>query len=343
MSATANTRAAVGTGALRWWKPAVWIAVAVIAALIPFGTTSRYYLTILDQAMLFAIAVLGLYFLLGLTGQLSLAQAAFYGLGAYTAAILATRYHLPLWVTAPAAILVATVFGVLLGIPSLKLSGHYLALTTIGFGIIIQLVFKNWRPVTGGADGIAGIPPTRIFGVSFSHPGLFYYLIFVALLLTGLLAWRISRSRIGRAFRAIRENELSAETSGVDSTVYKVIAFALSAAYGGLAGALYTHWALFIAPETFGFTTSVQMLAMLVIGGSGSIAGTLIGAILLALLPEALRFLHSAYIAVYGAAIMILMVFIPDGIWGGLLLLLRKLFGRGAKEVPTPLGEEVPA
>ncbi|MDQ6900751.1 MAG: branched-chain amino acid ABC transporter permease [Candidatus Dormibacteraeota bacterium] len=342
MSETRRAGAGTRRRAPRWWRPAVWAAVAAVVALIPFGTTSRYYLTVVDQAMLFAIAVLGLYFLLGLTGQLSLAQAAFYGLGAYTAAILATRYHLPIWVNVPAATVTAALFGVLLGIPSLKLRGHYLALTTIGFGIIIQLVFKNWRPVTGGADGIAGIPGTHLFGISFSHPGVFYYIIFGALVLSCLLAWRISRSRMGRAFRAIRENELSAETSGVDSTFYKVVAFALSAAYGGLAGGLYAHWALFIAPETFGFTTSVQMLAMLVIGGSSSIAGTLIGALLLSLLPEALRFLQSGYLAVYGAAIIVLMVFIPDGLWGGLRLLIRKLMGRG-KEVPTPLGEELPA
>ena len=328
---------------LRWLGPGGWAGLFVLLAVIPFLGLSRYYLTLMDQAMIFSIAVLGLYFVLGMTGQLSLAQAGFFGLGAYSAAILATHYGFPVWINIPIGIVVAVGFGILLGIPSLKLSGHYLAMTTIGFGVILNLVYRNWRPVTGGTDGIPGIKPTYLGGLSLSHPGLFYYVIFTCLTVAAVVAWRVGRSRLGRAFNAIRENELAAEAVGVDSTRYKVIAFAMSAGYGGLAGALWTHFTRFIAPETFGFDTSVQMLAMLVIGGSTTVVGSIIGAFLLTFLPEVLRFLQGSYIAVYGAGIIVLMVFLPEGIAGGLRLLIGRLTGQAA-EAPRMLGQvgEVP-
>ena len=324
--------------ALRWVGPGGWLAVGLVLAVIPFLGLSRYYLTLVDQAMIFSIAVLGLYFVLGMTGQLSLAQAAFFGLGAYSAAILAVNFGFPVWVNIPVGIVVAAVFGILLGVPSLKLSGHYLAMTTIGFGVILNLVFRNWKPVTGGTDGIPGIHATTLAGNSLSHPGLFYYVIFVCLVAAAAVAWRVGGSRLGRAFNAIRENELAAEAAGVDSTRYKVIAFAMSAAYGGLAGVLWTHFTRFIAPETFGFDTSVQMLAMLVIGGSTTVAGSLIGAFILTFLPEVLRFLQGSYIAVYGAGIILLMVFLPEGIAGGARLLASRWSGR-AEEAPRMLGQ----
>jgi branched-chain amino acid transport system permease protein len=317
--------------------PALWTAFFVLLALVPTIGLSRYYLTVVDQAMIMSIAVLGLYFVLGLTGQLSLAQAGFLGMGAYTAAILSTRLGLPPWLDLVAGAAVAGAFGLLLGIPSLKLRGHYLAMTTIGFGIILNLVFRNWRPVTGGTDGIPGIGATELFGVSLMHPGLFFYVILVLLVICTVIALRISTSRMGRALKAIRENELAAEATGVDSTRYKVTAFALSAVYAGVAGALWAHFYRFIAPETFGFDQSVQLLAMLVIGGSTMVGGSIVGAFLLTFLPEWLRFLQGSYIAVYGAAIMLAMVVLPDGIAGGVMRLLRRVTGRG--DTPTVLGQ----
>jgi ABC-type branched-subunit amino acid transport system permease subunit len=317
---------------------AAWAVLLLVLAALPWLGLSRYYLNLVDQSMIFAIAVLGLYFVLGMTGQLSLAQAAFFGLGAYTSAILATRFGLPVWLNLPVSVVVAAVFGVILGVPSLKLSGHYLAMTTIGFGIILDLVFFNWRPVTGGADGIPGVKPTSIFGMSLAHPGLFFYVIWVFFAIAIFVAARVARSRLGRGLNAIRENELAAEAVGVDSTRYKVAAFTLSAAYGGLAGSLWTHLALFIAPETFNFDVSVTMLAMLVIGGSTTVVGSVIGAFLLTLLPEFLRFLQSSYFAVYGAAIIVLMVFMPDGIAGMAIRLWSRARGR-EEEAPKMLGQ----
>jgi branched-chain amino acid transport system permease protein len=328
----------------RWLGPALWTVLAAILASVPWWGLSRYYLRLLDQSMIFAIAVLGLYFVLGMTGQLSLAQAAFFGLGAYISAYLAVHYGLPFWVNIPLAVIFAAVFGVILGVPSLKLSGHYLAMTTIGFGIIINLVFFNWRPVTGGADGISGIPTPELLGMSLGHPGIFFYVVFVFFVLAIAVAARVGRSRMGRALNAIRENELAAEAVGVDSTRYKVAAFTLSAAYGGLAGALWTHFALFIAPETFNFDVSVTMLAMLVIGGSTTVIGSVIGAFLLTLLPEFLRFLQNSYFAVYGAAIILMMVFMPDGIAGMVMRLWWRARGR-EEEAPKILAQsgEMPA
>lgn len=315
-----------------------WVAVGLVLASVPWWGLSRYYLNLFDQSMIFGIAVLGLFFPLGMTGQLSLAQAAFFGLGAYISAILNTRYGLPVWVNIPIAIVFASIFGVILGVPSLKLSGHYLAMTTIGFGIIVDLVFFNWRPVTGGADGVPGVRPTELFGVSLAHPGLFFYVVFVFFALAIFVATRVARSRMGRALNAIRENELAAEATGVDSTRYKVAAFTLSAAYGGLAGALWTHFALFIAPETFSFDVSVTMLAMLVIGGSTTVVGSIIGAFLLTMLPEFLRFLQNSYFAVYGAAIIVLMVFMPDGIAGMAIRLWQRARGH-EEDAPKMLGQ----
>lgn len=327
----------------RLMRPAGWGVAALVLASLPWWGLSRYYLNLVDQSMIYAIAVLGLYFVLGLTGQLSLAQAAFFGLGAYTAGILNTRFGLPLWINLPAAVLVAGGFGVVLGVPSLKLSGHYLAMTTIGFGIIVDLVFFNWRPVTGGADGIPGVHATELGGMSLAHPGLFFYVVFAFFVLALTVAWRVSVSRMGRALKAIRENELAAEATGVDSTRYKVAAFCLSAVYGGLAGCLWTHFARFIAPETFSFDVSVTMLAMLVIGGSTTVIGSVVGAGLLTMLPEFLRFLQNSYFAVYGAAIIVLMVFMPEGIAGMVLILWRRM--RGGPDAPRMLGQtsEAPA
>lgn len=318
--------------------PVVWVALFLLLASVPTWGLIRYYYGLFDQAMIFAIAVMGLYFVLGLTGQLSLAQAAFFGLGAYVSAIMATRWGLPIWVNLPISILAAAVLGVLLGIPSLKLSGHYLAMTTIGFGVILALVFRNWRPVTGGADGIGGIKPTRLLGISLAQNDTFFYVVLVCLGAATLIAVRVSRSRLGRALQAIRENELAAECTGIDSTRFKVIAFTLCAAYGGLAGSLWTHWTRYISPDTFEFDTSVKMLAMLVVGGSTGIAGSLIGAGLLTVLPEFLRFLQSSYLAVYGAAIILLMIFMPEGIWGMAVYLVKRRQA-GAAEAPRMLGQ----
>ncbi len=292
------------------------IALLVIAIVaFPLVMASNYWLNLLNLAISFSVACLGLNIVLGYTGQLSLAQAAFWGVGAYSSAILTTKLGWNVWAAMPAAFAVAACFGVLLGIPTLKLSGHYLAMTTIGFGIILQLILINTIWLTNGSDGIAQIPSPWLGPIQLNEPTSFFYVAAFSLLLLTWATIRLKGSRVGRALQAIRENEMAAETMGIDTTFFKVMAFALSAAYGGFGGALFAHsGSHYISPDTFSFDQSVVLLAMAVLGGNGSAVGAIVGATLLSLVPEVLRFLKDSYMMFYAASIVAIMVFMPGGI-----------------------------
>ena len=279
--------------------------------------TSNYWLNLINLSISFSIACLGLNIVLGYAGQLSLAQAAFWGVGAYTSAILTTQLGVPVWVGMFAAFFVAALFGVLLGIPTLKLSGHYLAMATIGFGIILQLILVNEIWLTNGSDGITKIPSPWIGSLELKDPGDFFYVAAVSLILFTWGAIHLKNSRVGRALMAIRENEMAAETTGVDTTYYKIMAFALSAGYAGFGGWLFAHsCSHYISPDTFSFDQSVMLLVMAVLGGNGSAIGAIVGAMLLTLLPEVLRFLKDSYMMFYAAGIVLIMIFMPSGIAG---------------------------
>lgn len=294
------------------------LAVLVVVALVLPWPLSPYFRQILNIALIWGMAVLGLNFALGYAGQLSLAQAAFWGIGAYTSALLTVSLKLPLAVGIVGAVIFSALAGLLLGIPTLKLKGHYLAMATIGFGIIVQLILIHWRTVTRGTDGVPSIPGLSIGPFALAREEQRYYALLVVFVFMAWLAHRIRHCRLGRGFLAVRENELAGETLGVDTTRYKIIAFALAAAYAGASGSLYAHVSQFISPDSFSFEQSVQFLAMLVIGGSGSIAGATVGAGLLTFAPELLKFVGflpaGAYLALYGAAIMLAMVFLPNGL-----------------------------
>ena len=293
-------------------------AVLVVFVLVfPRLVTSNYWMNLINLAISFSIACLGLNIVLGYAGQLSLAQAAFWGVGAYTSAILTTQLGLPVWAGMFAAFFVAAFFGILLGIPTLKLSGHYLAMATIGFGIILQLILVNAIWLTNGSDGIPKIPSPWIGSLELKDPGTIFYVAAVSLLLLTWGAIHLKNSRVGRAFMAIRENEMAAGTAGVDTTYYKILAFSLSAGYAGFGGWLFAHsGSHYISPDTFSFEQSVIMLVMAVLGGNGSAIGSIVGAILLTLLPEVLRFLKDCYMMVYAAGIVLIMIFMPSGIAG---------------------------
>ena len=296
-------------------KFAVYAAGAIILAALPFIIRSNYWVGTVNLAIIYSIAVLGLNILLGMTGQLNLAQAAFWGIGAYAAALLNTRLGWPFWATLIAAPLIAAAFGVLLGLPTLRLAGRYLALATLGFGIVISLVAENWRDFTGGVDGIPGIAPPSLAGVRFATNDRFYYVALVCLIVAVLVQVKIKHSRMGRAFHAIKENELAAELSGVDVFKYRVIAFALCSAYAGLAGQLFAHGTKYVSADTFFADVSILFVCMLMIGGVGSIAGPIIGASLLTLIPEWLRFLQGPWaMAVFGLAIIFIVRFMPEGL-----------------------------
>jgi branched-chain amino acid transport system permease protein len=293
-------------------------AVLVVAVLVfPRLVTSNYWMNLINLSISLAVACLGLNIVLGYAGQLSLAQAAFWGVGAYTSAILTTRLGMPVWTGIIAAFLIAAFFGVLLGIPTLKLSGHYLAMATIGFGIILQLILVNAIWLTNGSDGIPKIPSPWIGSHELKAPGEFFYVAALSLILFTWGAIHLKDSRVGRAFMAIRENEMAAGTAGVDTTYYKVVAFSLSAGYAGFGGWLFAHsGSHYISPDTFSFEHSVIILVMAVLGGNGSAIGSIVGAILLTLLPEVLRFLKDSYMMVYAAGIVLIMIFMPSGIAG---------------------------
>ncbi|MBV8150716.1 MAG: branched-chain amino acid ABC transporter permease [Candidatus Eremiobacteraeota bacterium] len=298
------------------------VAVAAIAvAAIPLVVRSQYILQVTDSAMIYAIAVVGLGILLGFAGQMSLGQAAFFGIGAYASALISIDLGAPFWLALPCGVAISALVGLVVGYPCLRLSGHYLALATIGFGIIVQLFLINSKRLTNGPDGLTGIPAPQIGSFAFDSYQRYFYVIYAALILAVYVAWRVKHSRIGRALEAIRENEIAAAAMGVNPTRYKVLAFVLASAYGGLGGSLIAHMTRFISPDSYSFDQSVVFLVMLVIGGSATITGAVTGAILLTFLPEVLRPLKSSYIMVYGAAVVAMVIFMPEGLVG----LLRRL------------------
>jgi branched-chain amino acid transport system permease protein len=325
-------------GARRSRPDAFLIAgIIVVLAVVPSVVHDDYVLTLLDLAGIYAIAVMGLGILLGFTGQMSLAQAAFLGIGAYTSGWFTTHLGWPVWPSMACAVAMSALVGVIVGYPCLRLSGHYLALATIGFGIITQLVLINWKDVTNGSDGMNGIPAPSIGPWTLDTYGRYYYLVLAAVLVCAYVAWRIKSTRVGRALHAIRENEIAARATGIDATRYKIIAFVLAGSYAGLAGSLLAHDIKYLSPDSYSFDQSVVFLVMLILGGSSSIGGAILGAVLLTMLPEVLRPLKSSYLMVYGAAVIAMIIFMPQGLVG----LLAAMRARAAHRPPP--ADTVPA
>jgi branched-chain amino acid transport system permease protein len=290
------------------------LAIAVLAGLaIPLFTPEGYVIQLLNIAILNAIVVLGLNYVTGWTGQINFGQAAFYGLGAYTTAI-ATKAGLP-WIATPfLSTIMVVLASLILGLPTLRLRTHYLAMTTIGFGEIVRLIIVYWEPVTGGTSGLRAIPGISVFGLSPQGPIQHYYLLLAALALATLIAVRIRHSPLGRAMIATRDSEIAAEQSGVDTTRTKLLAFMIGAVYAGLAGCLYASSIRFVSPDSFSGVQAVRLMTMLIVGGMGSIPGCIVGAVALTILPEALRFLGQWYLVLYGLGVIIVIVLLPGGL-----------------------------
>jgi len=296
-----------------------------------------YLLNLFMQAATYAMAVLGLTVVLGYAGQISIAQAGFFGLGAYGVAIGTTMLHLPFLVALALGVFVAGLLGAILGASTLKLAGHYLAMVTISFQQILTLVLTNWIGLTNGPDGIRNIPRPSFFGVSLQDSDRYLVLCLVVLYGVGFFVWWLKGTKLGLGMQAVRDNELAAEVVGVDTYRVKVTAFCLSALLGGLGGGLFAGGFGYISPDQFSFNESVVLLTMVLLGGADAALGSVVGTALLILLPEWLRFLRGAYLAVYGLAVILIMVFMPTGLWG----LLSKLGGaprlreRGVSDVLT--------
>lgn len=294
-------------------------AFAVIILLTGLFIENAYYLQVLTFIGINTLLALGLNMLMGYAGQISLGHAAFYGIGAYGTAIMTVHWHLSPWMALPAAIMAAMGVAYIVGIPTLKLSGYYLGMGTLGFGMIVTILFREWSSVTGGASGFVGIPMLAVGPVSFSSSRSYFFLVWGFVLLNFLICHRIIESRIGRALRAIHDGEKAAAAVGVDTRKLKLQVFVLSAAISALAGFLYAHMVFFISPETFSFISSIRMVTMVVIGGMASIWGSLLGASLLTLLPEWLHAFSEFEMIVYGLILMIVMIFLPRGLTRGLL------------------------
>jgi len=292
----------------------------LLAALLPvlpyFIKVSPYALNMLMQVSTYAVVVLGMTVVLGYTGQISLAQATFFGLGAYAVGLGTTDWGMSFWLSLALGVAAATLAGFILGLTTLRLKGHYLAMITISFQQIFDLVLTNWIGFTHGPDGIAGINRPSLFGLSLADDRAYLLLCMAVLYAAIYFVWQLPQTELGRAMRAVRENELAAEVTGIDSLKIKVIAFTMSATLAGLGGALYAAGFAYISPDNFNFARSIEFLTMVLLGGAQSAFGSALGTSLLILLPEWLRFLKEVYMAVYGLAVILIMVFLPTGIWG---------------------------
>lgn len=295
--------------------------------ILAFGGTfikDAYLTRILVLAGINVILASSVNLLVGYTGQVCLAQAAFWGIGSYTSAILTVKLGMSFWLALPASFILAAFCGALLGMPTLRLKGHYLAIATMGFGIIVYVILNNWDAVTQGPMGILGINPPSIFGFRLNDGN--YYLAFVilfdALVLSAIVS--LLNSAYGRAFMAIKEDEISAEVSGVNTYYYKVLVFAISSGIAGLAGSLYAHYVNYISPEGFDLTGSIEILILAIVGGLATVPGPVIGSVGLMFLSEALRGTRELRLIIYGAMLVFVIVFLPEGVYPG----LKKIFSR---------------
>ncbi|MDQ5987475.1 MAG: branched-chain amino acid transport system permease protein, livM [Syntrophus sp. SKADARSKE-3] len=287
---------------------------AVAFPFMPFAST--YQINILTNALLYIVLGLGLNIVVGLAGLLHLGYVAFYAVGAYSFALLHYHFGIGFWTALPIGALLATLFGILLGFPVLRLRGDYLAIVTLGFGEITRLVLESWNSFSFGPSGIANIPRPGFFGLTldFHETSVYiYFLMIVLCLLTIFIVNRLKNSRIGRAWVALREDEIACEAMGVNTTLAKLSAFALGSTWAGLAGVVFAAKSTFINPASFTFLESAMILAIVVLGGMGSILGVIVGALILILLPEYLRAFSEYRMLLFGAIMVLMMIFRPQG------------------------------
>ena len=298
------------------WAP---LGLLIVIAGLPFAVHSRYYQSIAVIIGFHTIVAVGLSLLMGYAGQVSLGHAAFYGLGAYASAIASTRLGLDPWVAMPLAAVLTGGLAAAIGTPIFRLRGHFLAMATLGWGIIVSIVFNELREVTGGPSGLTGIPNLALFGLPLDTDARYYYLVWAVCLGILFLSQNIVRSRTGRALRAIHASEEAALSVGVDVAHYKVKVFALSAVYASIAGSLYAHYVTFVSPQPFGFMFSVKLVVMAVVGGLASIWGAIFGAAGITLLGESLHELGQLDVVVFGLILMVVVITLPQGLTRGIL------------------------
>ncbi len=283
---------------------------------------TAYILHLAIMAGIYIILTISLNLIIGYAGQVSLGHAAFYGIGAYVSTLAALNWGLPFPLALLLAVLLAGACGLGLGLPTLRLKEDYLAIVTLGFGVIVDLILLN-LDITGGPDGIGGIPAPMFLGVRFRAKSLYLILVGLGVLFTLVLTLRLVHSYHGRALRAIRDHEVTAQVMGVNTPAYKIAIFTLAAGLAGLAGSLYAHYISFINPETFGLHTSILVLSMVILGGMGSIVGSVVGAVTLTVVPELFRRFHDYQDLAYGALLVGFLIWRPQGLLGGGKLSLK--------------------
>jgi branched-chain amino acid transport system permease protein len=289
------------------------LAAGLLSLVVGPNFLKTYGLYLLTFFLVNLIAAFGLNLTVGYAGLKSLCHAGFMGVGAYTVAIL-MKMGVSFWLATPVAIVLCFVLGLLIGFPALRVQLHYLGFATLGFNLLLMLFFRNEEWLTGGTFGIQNIKRPELFGFSFDGNLPFYYLVLAITVVVGLLLAYLLRSPWGRAFAALRDNPIRAESTGINITAYTLMAFAIGAAYAGVAGALFAPLVNFIEPAPFGIGNSLLFLMMVVIGGSGKFFGPVLGAAIALLLPEYLRFAKDWYLALFGFAVVIMMIWLPGGL-----------------------------
>lgn len=302
-----------------------------IVSLIAFVMIAdKYFVYLINLAAIATIGSLGLNLLTGFTGQISIGHAGFLAIGAYSSAILTSKCGFPFLLALPAAGAITTLAGLLVGIPSLRLKGLYLAITTFAFGFIVEHVANTWDSLTGGSQGMV-VPPIEILGQSFDTDRNFFFIVFPITAFAIIFARNLIRSKPGRAWIAVRDQDIAAQTIGINLLWYKLSSFAVSSFYAGIAGALFAHYLMYISPGHFELLVSVQYLAMIIVGGLGSILGSIFGAVFMILLPEILKFLPDLLrgscpviverfadinLILYGLIIILFILKEPKGLYG---------------------------
>ena len=289
------------------------LALGLVAIAVLPNFLKSYGVYLMTLFCVYLMATMGLNLTVGYAGQMSLGHAAFFGIGAYHAAIL-LKLGWPFLAVLPVAAVVCFVVGLALGFPALRVQHHYLAFATLGFNVLVYLVMRNEQSLTGGTFGISGIPRPSLLGVSFDGNLAFFYLTFVSVLLLGLVLWWLLRSPWGRAFAALRDNPIRAESLGINITAYTLLAFAIGAACAGIGGVYFATLVQFIEPAPFHVASSLTMLLAIIVGGSGRFFGPVLGTVVVVLLPEWLRFMQNWYLAVFGFAVVALMIWLPGGL-----------------------------
>ena len=302
------------------------LSLSIVVAVLPLFIRGDYYLSVLVFMGLNGLIVMGLSLLMGYAGQISLGHAAFYGIGAYCTGVLTTQFGLSIYLAFLAGIILSVLVAIIVGIPALRLKGHYLAVATLGIGEIVFIIFNEWMQFTGGPSGLSNIPGIRLGNFQFNNSFRFYYLVWGINLLALFFSLNVIHSRVGRALRSMHGSETAASAMGVNLSFLKIQVFVLSAVFASIAGSLYAHFVSFISPNNFGLMVSIMFLMMGVIGGIHNIWGALLGASLLTFLPEYLRVFNEYDILVYGAILLAILLFMPEGLLEGTPALIRKLF-----------------